>query len=28
LTPSDYTICVKNIPKLNEDYKEVLKNIF
>ncbi|CAD8169509.1 unnamed protein product [Paramecium pentaurelia] len=28
LTPSDYTICVKNIPKLNEDYREVLKNIF
>ncbi|CAK58012.1 unnamed protein product (macronuclear) [Paramecium tetraurelia] len=28
LTPSDYTICVKNIPNLNQDYKEVLKNIF
>ncbi|CAD8112662.1 unnamed protein product [Paramecium sonneborni] len=28
LTPTDYTICVKNIPKLNEDYQEVLKNIF
>ncbi|CAD8115777.1 unnamed protein product [Paramecium sonneborni] len=28
LTPTDYTICVKNIPKLDEDYREVLKNIF
>lgn len=28
LTPSDYTICVKNIPKMNVDYRDVLKNIF
>lgn len=28
LTPSDYTICVKNIPQLKEDIKDSLKNIF